>query len=82
MIGPGDYTIQKSIYSMCGKGRWRVLGYISEASLDMVNIDTDERLHFGVGGLINASFKKIDGLVFNFLTGEADHRNEILFRRF
>jgi len=57
VIEPHDITQQKQVYSRNGTGRWAVLGYCPTPSVTMVNLETGERLHFGLAGSMNGEFE-------------------------
>ncbi len=61
-VDPKDYLEKEKVYTYRGKGKWRILGYMSSPSLIMVNIDDPgRRLHFGIKGLIAKDFNEIPG---------------------
>lgn len=61
MIDPHDLTQQKQVYSRNGTGRWAVLGYCPNPSVTMVNLETGERIHFGLSGSMNSEFEPRTG---------------------
>ena len=58
MIDPHDLTQQKQVYSRNGTGRWAVLGYCPAPSVTMVNLETGERLHFGLAVMALATHQR------------------------
>lgn len=61
MIDQHDLTQQKQVYSRNGTGRWAVLGYCPSPSVTMVNLQTGERLHFGLAGSMSSEFEPRHG---------------------
>ena len=56
MIPTEDYTAQKLEYTRNGTGRWKICAYSPGPSLIMVNMETGERMDFGVNSLIAGEF--------------------------
>ena len=75
MIDSKDYIKQKGIYLKDGK-LWRVLSYCSEPSIEMLCMVSGERMSFGIGGLCNSYFTKINELTFNHETCKVEKVND------
>ena len=65
MVPHEDYLTQKQLYTMHGRGIWRVIGYCDEPSLTLENIITHDRETFGVSGKTNEAFEMITNLYFD-----------------
>lgn len=61
MIDRGDLLKQECLYSYDNKV-WRILGYYEMPSVDLECVTTGERMNFSLGGLLDESFKKIEGV--------------------
>ena len=70
MVDQDDYTKQEGIYAHSGGGLYRVLSYCQQPTLTMENVKTGQRIHFGIGGLINDEFTRVDGIKFDHRIGD------------
>ena len=70
MVDQDDYIKQEGIYAHSGGGLYRILSYCSQPTLMMENVKTGKRFHFGVSGLINDEFTRVDGLKFVRIIGD------------
>jgi len=57
MISEHDFYEQRLEYFLSGKGRWKVQGYCPGPSVTMVELDTGEKMHIGIDGLMAEEFE-------------------------
>lgn len=60
-INPHGLGVEKVVYTYRGGGRWVMLGYCPEPSVIMLNLQTGERLTFGLGGSLAQAFEERNG---------------------
>ena len=74
MIDSEDFIRQEGIYIKDGK-LWKVLSYCPEPSIEMVCMASGERRSFGVSGITNNSFERLNELKYNHKTCEVEKVN-------
>ena len=75
MIHKDDFTKQEGVYVRDGGGLFRVLDYCESPSVTMVDVATGERVSFGIHGLINHKFQRVEGLKYDHAKGVVTGHN-------